>query len=104
MLPGVETGMKRVVLLFLALLLLIDLADDGHFGKATFVAPQSTAKTSLISPLLDYSGTVDSRYTLPSDGWKISRLIQWQPVTLPLRTALKLNIYNHTSSSGGIPL
>jgi hypothetical protein len=96
--------MKRVVLLILVLMLLTDLGEDGCLGKATFVAPDSSAKTSLISPLLDCSGKVDSRYTLPSQGGEISRLMQLQPVTLMVQPALKIIICNHTGSSGGIPL
>ncbi len=96
--------MKRVVLPILVLLLLINLAEDGCFGKATFVAPQSSAKTSLTSPLLHCSGKVDSRYTLPSDGGEISRLMQFQPVTLLTHPALKIIICINTGSSGGIPL
>jgi hypothetical protein len=96
--------MKRVVLLILVLLLLIDLGEDGCLGKATFVAPQSSAQTSLTSPLLDCSGKVGPPYTLPSDGGEISPLLQFQPVTLLVQPALKIIIYNHTGSSGGIPL
>ncbi len=95
--------MKRVILLILVLLL-IDLAEDGQFGKATFVAPQSDAKTSTVSPLVDCSGKVDSRNTMPADGWEICRLLQCQPGTLPVQPALRIIIYNHTGSSGGIPL
>jgi hypothetical protein len=97
--------MKRIVLLILVLLLLIDQAEDGNLGKATFVAPQSSAETSLISSLLPCSGKVDSiHYTLPSDGGGISRLLQFQPVMLRVQPTLKIIIYNYTSSSGGMPL
>lgn len=95
--------MKRLLLLILVLLLVIDLAD-GCLGKATFVAPDSAAKTSLTSPLDDCSGKVDSPYTLPSQGGEISRLLQFQPVMPLVQPALKINICNHTGSSGGIPL
>jgi hypothetical protein len=96
--------MKQIVLLTLVLLLLVDLGEDGQLGKATFVAPQSDAKTSLASPLVDYSGTVDSHYTLPADGWEICPLLQCPQVTLPVQPALRIIIYNHTNSSGGISL
>lgn len=96
--------MKRVVLLILVLLLLIDLSEDGCLGKAMFVAPDSAAKASLISSLLDCSVKVDSRYTLSSQGGEISLLVQFQPVTLLVKPALKIIICNHTGSSGGIPL
>ena len=96
--------MKRVVVLILVLLLLVDLGEDGQLGKATFVAPQSDAKTSLVSPLVDCSGTVDSLYTLPADGWEKCRLLQCPPLILPVQPALRIIIFNHTNSSGGIPL
>jgi hypothetical protein len=95
--------MKRLVLLILVLLLVIDLAG-GCLGKAMFVAPDSAAETSLTSPLDDCSGKVDSSYTLPSPGGEISCLLQCQPVTPLVQPALKIIIYNHTGSSGGIPL
>jgi hypothetical protein len=104
MLQEVKTWMKRVVLLLLVLLLMIDLGEDGCLGKATFVAPQSTAKTSFTSPLHDSSGKVDSPYTLPSQGGEISLLMPLQPLTLLVQPALKIIIYNHTGSSGGMPL
>lgn len=100
----VETRMKRVVLLILALLLLSDLAEDGCLGKATFVAPQSSAKTSLTSPLHDCPGKVDSPYTLPSQGGEISRLRQFQRITPLAQPAIKIITYNHAGGSGGIPL
>jgi hypothetical protein len=52
----------------------------------------------------DCSGKVDSSYTLPSPGGEISCLLQCQPVTPLVQPALKIIIYNHTGSSGGIPL
>jgi hypothetical protein len=104
MVQEAETRMKRVVLLILALLLLSDLAEDGCLGKATFVALQSSAKTSLTSPLHNCSGKVDSPYSLPSQGGEISRLLLCQPVTFLVQPALKIVIYTHTGSSGGIPL
>jgi hypothetical protein len=101
MLQEAETSMKQVVLLILVLLLVIGL---GYLGKAMFVAPDSAAKTSLTSPLDDCSGKVDSPYILPSPGAEISRLLQCQPATVLVQPALKKIIYNHTGSSGGIPL
>jgi hypothetical protein len=104
MLQELETWMKRLVLLILVLLLAIDLGGDGCLGKATFVAPQSAANSSLTFPLDDCSGEVDSSYTLPPQSGEISPLLQCQPVTLLVQPALKIIIYNHTGSSGGMPL
>jgi hypothetical protein len=103
MLQDAEIWMKRVVLLILVLLLVIDLAD-GCFGKAAFVAPDSAANSSLTSPLDDCSGKVDSPYPLPSQGGEISHLLQFQPVKPLVQSALKIIISNHTGSSGGMPL
>jgi hypothetical protein len=94
--------MKRAVLLVLVLLLVIDLAD-GRPGKVPFVAPDSAAETSLISPLDNCPGKADSSYALPSQGRKISHLLQCHPITQLVQPALKIIIYNHTGSSGGIP-
>jgi hypothetical protein len=96
--------MKRGIVLIVMLLLLIDLGEDGCLGKATFVAPQPSAKISFTSPLVNCSGKIDSCDTLPSDGGEISRLVQCQAVTLLVQPALKIIIYTHTGSSGGIPL
>jgi hypothetical protein len=96
--------MKRVVLLILVILMLIDLGEDGCLGKAKFVPPQSFAETSLTSPLLDCSGKVDSHYKLPPGCWEISRLMQFQMVTQRVQPVLKIIIYNNNGSSGGIPL
>jgi hypothetical protein len=103
MLHMAETWMKRVVLPILVLLLVIGLAG-GCLGKAMFVAPDSAAETSLTSPPDDCSGRADSPYTLPVQGGEISLLLQCQPVTVLVQPALKIIIYNHTGSSGGIPL
>ena len=104
MVQGAEIGMKRVVMLILALLLVFNLAEDGCLSKATFVAPHSSAKTSLISPLFECSGKVNSRYTQPSDGGEISRLLQFQPVTFMVQPTFKIIVCCNTGSSGGIPL
>jgi hypothetical protein len=96
--------MKRVVVFILALLLLIDLAEDGCFGKATFVVPQSSAKTSLLAPLHDCSGKIESPSTLPSEGGALCHLRRVQRLTFLVQPALKIITCMHTGSSGGIPL
>jgi hypothetical protein len=97
--------MKRLVLLILAIMLMTDLAEDGYLGKVKLVAPTSSAKTFLkISPLLTCSGKIYAFDTLLSDRGEISRLMQFKPLTHLFQPALKIIIYNHTGSSGGIPL
>jgi hypothetical protein len=95
--------MKRGILLILALLLILDLAEDGCLGKAKLVDSQSSAETSLSSSLLDCSGKVDPADAPPSQGGEISCLKQCQAVIPLVQSALKIIIYNHTGSSGGIP-
>jgi hypothetical protein len=95
--------MKRLVLLILVLLLVIDLAD-GCLGKAMFVAPDSATNSSLTSSLDDCSGKIDFPYILPSQAGEISHLLQFQPVMPVVQPALKIIISNHTGSSGGMPL
>jgi hypothetical protein len=68
--PEAETTMKRGILLILMLLLLIDLGEDGGFGKAEFVAPDSNAKISLNSFQQSDSGQIDSSQLLLSSDWR----------------------------------
>jgi hypothetical protein len=96
--------MKRFLLLIFALLLLIDLADDGGFGRVTFVAPTSTAETSCNSPPPSCSGKVDCRYPLVAEGGGISCLMHLHPVTPEIQPALKIVLATNTGSAGDIPL
>jgi hypothetical protein len=97
--------MKRVVLLILVLLLVIDLGQDGHIGKATFVPADSAAKPSLTSPPQYDCGNVDSHYTRPvANYWEMSGRCQFQPIEILVQPALKIITYCHTGRSGGLPL
>jgi hypothetical protein len=96
--------MKRVVLLILALVLLSDMAEDGCLGKAKFVGPASSAKTSHTSSLKDCTGRVDSLHSLQSPDGDLAPPRQLQQVTLELHPALKIVVVTHSGSSGGIPL
>jgi hypothetical protein len=95
--------MKRAVGFILALLLL-DLAEDGCLGKAHFVAPQSSAQTSLLAPLHHCSGKIEFPSTLPPDGRAIFHLRRVQTLRFLVHPALKIIICIHIGSSGGIPL
>jgi predicted small lipoprotein YifL len=101
-----KTKMKRLVLLILVLLLLVDLAEDGCLGKATLYLPSSSAKTSL-----------DSSYDCPGSGQSDfgcelatsnvpgrSRYGEPQPVSLNVPPTLQISYCCHFSSAGGIPL
>jgi predicted small lipoprotein YifL len=54
--------MKRMVLLILVLLLLVDLTEDGCLGKANFYLPNPSAKTSVNSCPQPDSGQTDFRH------------------------------------------
>jgi hypothetical protein len=96
--------MKRGVLLILALLLLLDLADDGYLGKAKFVPPYSTAKTSLTSAPQYDTGKIDSSGSLPSPDWRdMSGPRHLQPVMPLVQLARKIITPCNNGSSGGIP-
>ncbi len=96
--------MKGAVLLYLALLLLTDLAEDGLLGKAKFTPYKSSVKTSIFSPLFHCTGKVNFAHTLPSGGGEIFRPVQFQTVTLPPQSILNITTFTYTGSSGGIPL
>jgi len=97
--------MRGFLLVFLVLLLLIDLAEDGFPGEARFVCP--------LSPL---SGSVAtcSQYTLEqADSWcepsvpdspEIFTHYQNQTVTVNFLNNFKKIIFCHHNSTGGIPL
>jgi hypothetical protein len=96
--------MKRILITFFALFLLLDLADDGHIGKAQFVAPTSADSYSLTSSL-DSSTSIDTQVGVP-----IANLLQI-PHRFPSRPALSeadcaftLIDFYFLSSSGGLPL
>ena len=97
--------MKRGVLLILAVLLLIDLADDGCLGKAKFLPPHSSTKISLTFPLDCDSESVDTTYAPPaSNRWEICGRKQFQAVLIGVQTTLKIITFCNNGSSGGIPL
>jgi hypothetical protein len=100
--PKWEKKMKRFLLLLFLLLLVVDLADDGGFGKVTFVAPTSTAETSYSTPQ-SCSGKVDCRYLLVAEGGETSCLMHLHPVTLEIQPALKIVLATNIGSAGGIP-
>jgi hypothetical protein len=96
--------MKRLVLLLFALLLVVDLAEDGRLGKARFVAPHSSVKVSVASP---HGGTVTlDSLDKPPPGTALG--IPRHPLSqigIPVvHHYLKHLDSCNTGSSGGIPL
>jgi hypothetical protein len=100
-----KTKMKRLVLLILVFLLMLDFAEDGCLGKATFDLPHPSAKTSVISSSHPVSGQTDCQHELASLDLPGSlRHGDAQPVTLRVPPTLQIILCCHLSSSGGIPL
>jgi hypothetical protein len=97
--------MKRSMLLILALLLMMDLAEDGFLGKATFELPRAVAKTSASTTHHNYSGQVDCRHEVP-----LAHLsdppgrAHYQPVSFRIQPTFKIIDYRNPGSSGGVPL
>jgi hypothetical protein len=98
--------MKRMVLLILVLILMIDLAEDGCLGKVTVYLPHPSAKTSVTSSHNHPdSGQTDFRHELASLNLPGSpRHGDAKPVTLGLPHTLQIINCCHRGSSGGIPL
>ena len=96
--------MKRILLLILVLLLLVDLAEDGCFGPATVDLPVALTKTSITTPHHAGSGQVDLRHEFaPANLWKPSCPANYQPATFRVQPTLKIIDYRNTGSSGAIP-
>jgi hypothetical protein len=98
--------MKRFALLILALLLIMDLAEDGYLGKVKFCLPHSSAKTSVTSSHHHPdSGQIDFRHELgPPDFPGRPHPANVRPLTLHLPPTLQIMNCCHLTSSGGIPL
>ncbi|OGP72529.1 MAG: hypothetical protein A2Y80_09850 [Deltaproteobacteria bacterium RBG_13_58_19] len=98
--------MKRMVLLILVLLLLMDVAEDGCLGKAKVYLPHPSAKTTFTSSHNhpDFA-QIDFRHKLAFTDLPGSRCHgNGQPVILRLPITLQIMHCCHLSSSGGIPL
>jgi hypothetical protein len=98
--------MKRLVLLILVFLLMVDLAEDGCLGKAPPYLPCPTAKTSATSSHNHPgSGQTDFRYEPTSTDLSGSpRYVIGQPTTLLVPHILKIIHYSHLGGAGAIPL
>jgi hypothetical protein len=98
--------MKRMVLLILVLLLMVDLAEDGCLGKATPYLPCPSAKTSVASSHNHPgSGQTDFRHEPTSTDLSGSlRYGNTQPTNLLVPHTLQMMHCCHLGSSGAIPL
>jgi hypothetical protein len=98
--------MKRMVLLILAVILLMDLAQDGCLGKITFCLPHSSAKTSVTSSHKHPgSSQGDFQHELAATNVPSSfHSGAAHSVTLYVPPTLQIMHCCHLSSSGGIPL
>jgi hypothetical protein len=97
--------MKRMVLLILVLLLLVDLVEDGCLGKVNFYLPNPSAKTSVTSCPQPDSGHTDFQYEFASTDLPESfRHGDTKPITLRVPQTLQIIHCCHLGSSGGIPL
>jgi hypothetical protein len=97
--------MKRIVLLILVLLLTADLAEDGCLGKAKFILPYSSTKTSVTSSHHLHSKHIDFQHKiaatdLPESPWHNNA----HPIILSVPATLQLIHCCHRGSAGGIPL
>jgi hypothetical protein len=98
--------MKRMILLILALLLIMDLAEDGYLGKVKFCLPHPSAKTSINSSN-DHPGSGQTEFhpELASPDFPgPPNTVNVRPSTLHLPPILQIMFCCHLSSSGGIPL
>jgi hypothetical protein len=100
--------MKRVGMLILALLLLLDLAEDGFLGNVKFCLPTLSAKIAVTASHNhpDSSPGQGDFHHEPgaSDGPKSPRYNVARSVSLQVLPTLQIMQCCHLSSSGGIPL
>jgi hypothetical protein len=98
--------MKRLVLLILVLVLLVDLTEDGFLGNVKFCLPTPSAKTAVTaSHHHPGSGQTDFRHELAFPHFPGSpHPVNVRPLTLHLPPTLQIMRCCQLSSSGGIPL
>jgi hypothetical protein len=97
--------MKRLVLLLLAVLLVLDLAHDGSLGKVKCVSPDSSVKVSHASPYNFAAGKLNDLHFLKYAVWLGSPIqSRYQPLVHGTHQAIRIIDCCHRGSSGGIPL
>jgi hypothetical protein len=96
--------MKRILFLVCALLLLVDLADDGYLGKVTYATPYGKGSNSfnLSSKNPD---KIDLQFGLPPPK-SIGSLHCWQYLLTSIEVGHTFTVSgcHLLSSSGGMPL
>jgi hypothetical protein len=95
---------KRILILFCALFLMLDIADDGCLGKGQFAVPYGQTTYSLILSL-DSSANIATQVGLPAAN--LPPIPQEFPNLLALLEvdwAVTLIDFYYLSSSGGLPL
>jgi hypothetical protein len=101
----VKITIKHTLLLILAMVLMLDLAEDGCFGQAKVDFPVALTKTSVTTSHHAGSGKVDSLHESPPANLCDSPgQANYQPVSFEVQPSLKIIYYRNTRSSGGIPL
>ena len=99
-----RAAVKRTVFLICALFLLLDLADDGHLGKAKFVPPDSPVNSLKTSSEYAKSSKGDSQTDLlPANFLPPLHQSPHQPATPVIRTIHKIIVCCLLSSAGGLP-
>jgi hypothetical protein len=104
-LAGARIGIKHTLLLILALLMMLDVAQDGFLGQATFDLPHASAKTSVSTFHHTGSIQVDCRHKVtPATLRAPPGQADYQPVSFGVQPTLEIIDYRNTGTSGGIPL
>jgi hypothetical protein len=96
--------MRRLIFLLCAVVLLLDLADDGCLGKVKLVSSHNAAKCSVTS--CDHnSGKIDPQFVLPPAKLReYGREFIDRQVSGGIGHNIELDDFCYFGSSGGIPL
>jgi hypothetical protein len=96
--------MKRVLFLICALLLLVDLADDGYLGKVNYVFPHGKGASSVDSPSQKNNKIDFQLGLLPPKSPSSPYCWQYLAISVEVTRFFSINGDYLLSSSGGIPL
>jgi hypothetical protein len=96
--------MQRMVILICALILILDLADDGRLGKGMFTVPHSPVKS--LEVYSDNHGAAESACQdalLRANFQFTSHQSSGQTITPVIQPICKILFSSHLSSAGGLP-